>query len=125
MIGNTSKLEKGGFYFTPLREMNSMIISGAIVYSEKYAKIAAKYLDGKVDYVLVDAEKKISPKINGKPSNIERRVREILKKSKMWIYKGNDLTVDAIDIFLTNLLQKEFEVLEEKNFDYWSWKYWF
>lgn len=106
MIGNTSKMEKGGFYFTPLREMNSMIISGVIVYSEKYAKIAAKYLDGKVDYVLVDAEKKISPKINGKPSNIERRVREILKKSKMWIYKGNDLTVDAIDIFLTNLLQK-------------------
>ena len=43
--------------------MNSMILAGTIVYSEKYAKTAAKYLDGKVDYVLVDAEKKIHQKI--------------------------------------------------------------
>ena len=42
-----------------------MILAGIIVYSEKYAKTAAKYLDGKVDYVLVDAEKKIPPKKNG------------------------------------------------------------
>ena len=30
------------------------------------------------------------------------------------IFKGNDLTVDAVDIFLTNLLKKELEGLEEK-----------
>ncbi len=106
MIGNTSKSEKKDFYFTPVRDMNSIILAGVIVYSEKYAKIAAKYLDGKVDYILVDAEKKIPPKNDGRPSNIERRVREILKKSKMWIFKGNDLTVDAVDIFLTNLLKE-------------------
>ena len=34
-----------------------MILSGIITYSESYAKIASKYLDGKVDYVLVDSEK--------------------------------------------------------------------
>ena len=50
---------------------------------------------------MVDAEKKIKPKNNKTPGNIERRVRESVKKSKMLIYKGNDLTVDAIDLFLT------------------------
>ena len=74
-----------------------MVVSGIIVYSETYAKKAAKYLDGKVDYILVDAEKRFHLK-NGDPSNIERRVKEVLKNS-MWVYKGNDLTVDAVDIF--------------------------
>ena len=63
MIGNTSKSEKNEFYFTPLRDTKSMVVSGIIVYSETYAKKAAKYLDGKVDYILVDAEKKIPPKM--------------------------------------------------------------
>lgn len=107
MIGNTAKLEKKNFYFTPIRITEKMVLSGLIVYSESYAKIAAKYIDGKVDYVLVDAEKKIPPKKSGKPSNIERRVREILKKSKLWTYKGNDLTVDAVDILLTFLMKKD------------------
>ncbi len=107
MIGNTSKIEKSKFYFTPIRVTKEMVLSGLIVYSEKYAKIAAKYLDGKVDYVLVDAEKKIPAKKNGNPSNIERRVREIVKKTNMWVYKGNDLTVDAVDILLTNLLKND------------------
>ncbi len=102
MIGNTSKSEKNNFYFTPIRNTKSMVVSGIIVYSETYAKKAAKYLDGKVDYILVDSEKKIPPKQNGDPSNIERRVKEVLKKTPMWVYKGNDLTVDAVDIFLTN-----------------------
>ena len=44
----------------------------------------------------------------------------------MWILKGNDLTVDAVDIFLTNLLKKkELEGSEEKNFNYRCGKYWF
>lgn len=107
MIGNTTKFEKKNFYFTPIRVTEKMVLSGLIVYSEVYAKLAAKYIDGKVDYVLVDAEKKIPPKKNGKPSNIERRVKEILKKSKLWEYKGNDLTVDAVDILLTFLMKKD------------------
>ena len=107
MIGNTTKPEKKKFYFTPIRVTEKMVLSGLIVYSEVYAKLAAKYIDGKVDYVLVDAEKKIPPKKDGNPSNIERRVKEVLKKSKLWAYKGNDLTVDAVDILLTFLMKKD------------------
>ena len=50
---------------------------------------------------MVDAEKKILPKSQEIPGNIERRVRENIKNSKLLIYKGNDLTVDSIDLFLT------------------------
>ncbi len=107
IIGNTTNLEKNKFYFTPIRVTEKMVLSGLIVYSEVYAKLAAKYIDGKVDYVLVDAEKKIPPQKNGIPSNIERRVREILRKSKLWAYKGNDLTVDAVDILLTFLMKED------------------
>ena len=107
IIGNTTKLEKKKFYFTPIRVTEKMVLSGIIVYSEVYAKLAAKYIDGKVDYVLVDAEKKIPPKNDGRPSNIERRVKEILKKSKLWAYKGNDLTVDAVDILVTFLMKED------------------
>lgn len=108
VIGNTSKVEKkSNFYFTPIRTTEKMTLSGIVVYSEIYAKAAAKYVDGKVDYVLVDAEKKIPPNKDSKPSNIERRVKEILAKSKIWSFKGNDLTVDAVDILLTFLMKKD------------------
>lgn len=108
IIGNTSKKEKEKkFFFTPLRTTDKMVFSGIIVFSEIYAKLAARYLDGKVKYILVDAEKKLPPKKNGKPSNIERRVKEIVKKSKLWFYKGNDLTVDAVDILLTFLMKND------------------
>ena len=111
-IGNTSKIDNKNYYFSPLRDTEKIVFSGIVLYSEHLAKIVAKYVDGKVDYVLVDAEKKISPKINRianywEPANIERRVREILKISKLWIYKGNDLAVDAVDILITFLTNND------------------
>ena len=111
-IGNTSKIDNKNYYFTPIRETEKIITSGVVLYSENLAKKVAKFVDGKVDYVLVDAEKKISPKKDRssdiwKPANIERRVREVLKKSKLWIYKGNDLAVDAVDILISFLTKSD------------------
>ena len=100
-IGNTVKEDLKEYYFTPTRVHKDIIIFGIIVFNDKYAKMSSKFLDGKVDYIMVDAEKKIKPKKDDIPGNIERRVRESVKKSKILIYKGNDLTVDAIDLFLT------------------------
>ena len=108
IIGNTSKIEtKDEYFFTPIRTTEKMVFTGIIVFSERYAKMAAQYIDGKVNYIIVDAEKKIPPKKNGKPSNIERRVKEIIKKTKLWFFKGNDLTVDAVDILLTFLMKND------------------
>ncbi|MFA5156132.1 MAG: NAD(P)-binding domain-containing protein [Candidatus Omnitrophota bacterium] len=104
-IGNTAKIENNDLYFTPLREIHNMSIAGVIVYSEKQAIDIAREADGKVDYILVDAEKKIPECMSrlGTPANVERAVRETVKKSSLWVYKGNDLAVEALDGLLAYL----------------------
>ena len=104
-IGNTAKKSEEGLYFTPIRNSILMVLGGIIVYSESQAIEIAKALDGKVDYILVDAEKKIPAEMSllGEPANVERAVRESIKESRLWIYKGNDLSVEAVDTLLTEL----------------------
>lgn len=104
-IGNTTKIDNEGLFFTPIRNTSIMVVAGVIVYSIRQAVDVSEIVDGKVDYVLVDAEKKISDKmsLSGNSANVERSVREVIAKSVLWIYKGNDIAVDAIDSFLTYL----------------------
>ena len=99
-LGNTKKKESKTFYFTPVRENPSFIFFGAIVYDDNIAKKILKNLDGKVDIILVDIEKKIQSKNKslGLP-NIERTAKDCVKKSKLYIYKANDLTVNSTEIF--------------------------
>ncbi len=106
-IGNTAKIDHYGLYCTPLRETTIMVTAGAIVYSEEQAIDIARIVDGKVDYILVDAEKKIPNERDPQElANIERAVRENTKNSTLWIYKGNDLCVDAVDGLLAQLTKK-------------------
>ena len=107
IIGNTAKFEKAGYYFTPIRVTEKLVSVGIIIFRENLAKIITKIVDGKVDYIFADAEKKILSKKSGNPSNIERRVKENIKKSKLLIYKGNDLTVDSIDLFLSHYFKND------------------
>lgn len=107
LIGNTAKLEKGNYYFTPPRITEKLVIFGVIVFNESIVIEACKYLDNKADYIFVDVEKKIFPKKNGAPGNIERRVRENIKNSKIYVYKGNDLTVDAVNLLITQIYNKD------------------
>ena len=100
-IGNTTKIDTEDYYLIPHRIFKNTIVFGIVVFKDKFAKLSTRLLDGKVDYIMVDAEKKILPKSQEIPGNIERRVRENIKNSKLLIYKGNDLTVDSIDLFLT------------------------
>ncbi|MFH1581712.1 MAG: NAD(P)-binding domain-containing protein [Pseudomonadota bacterium] len=104
-IGNTAKIDQSGLYFTPIRNTSIMIVGGVIVYSEEQAIDIVKAIDGKVAYILVDAEKKIPNEeaVSGDLANVERAVRENITKSKLWIYKGNDLSVKAVDGLLTQL----------------------
>ena len=107
LIGNTIKVEGGDYYFTPLRITNKLIVFGIVVFKENIAIQAAKYLDNKVDLIFVDSEKKIFPKKNGAPGNIERRVRENIIKSKIFSYKGNDLTVDSVNLLIDEYFNKD------------------
>ena len=83
LIGNTAKIECNNFYFTPVRNYDQMIVAGIVVYKESIAKKIAKKIDGLVDYIFVDAEKKISDShsLSGEPGNIERAVKEVVQKS--------------------------------------------
>ena len=107
LVGNTIKIDKGSYYFTPPRVTEKLVVFGIIVFKESIAIEACKFLDGKVDIIFADAEKKIFPKKNGAPGNIERRVREEIKKSQIYIYKGNDLTVDSVDLIIRHYFNKD------------------
>lgn len=102
-IGNTSKINNNSSYLTPIREFKSFIVMGANIYSEIEAIKLTRIIDQHVYCIFVDCEKKI-PKnisISGLLSNIERRVKEELKNAKIFLYKGNDLTVESADNFLS------------------------
>ena len=107
LIGNTIKIDKGNYYFTPPRVTDKLVVFGIIVFKESIVIDACRFLDGKVDIIFADAEKKISPKKNGAPGNIERRVREEIKDSQIYIYKGNDLTVDSVDLIISQYFNKD------------------
>ena len=106
-IGNTVKIDQKGFYFMPIRETNIIVTSGTVVCDEKSAIEIAETIDGNVDYVLVDVEKKIPSNNPNELANIEKVVREKIIKSKIWVYKANDITVDAIDLLLVQLTKND------------------
>lgn len=105
-IGNTRKINDTGLYFSPLRRTSRLIAGSAIVYVVSQAVAVARAVDGRVDYVLVDTEKKISTELYGADNvgNVERAVRETVKKSRVLTYKGNDLTVDSIENLIVQIL---------------------
>jgi hypothetical protein len=106
-IGNTRKITSSGYFYTPIRVTEKLVAGSVIVYSVDQAREIIKYIDGKVDFILVDSEKKISNKFYSQDiGNIEREVRDSTKKSEVITYKGNDMTVDSIDIILEQLFTK-------------------
>jgi hypothetical protein len=114
VIGNTAKFDDKGYYFTPIRVSERLVSFGIILFKEELAKKITKLLDGKINFIFVDAEKKTFFKSNNVPSNIERRVKENIKKSTLLVFKGNDLTVDAIDLFLTHYYKNDLRGLGGK-----------
>lgn len=105
-IGNTRKVNDTGIYFSPIRKTSRLIAGSVIVYDINQSVAVARAVDGKVDYVLVDTEKKISTQLHDSNNvgNVERAVRETVKKSRVHTYKGNDLTVDSIERMIEKVL---------------------
>ncbi len=109
VIGNTSDIfDSGRFYEIPIRETLELIYGGVIVRDEETATAVAGLVDGNVEYVFVDDEKKIRKIYYGKNDvgNIEQAVRCVVKKSKLLTYKGNDLAVEATDMLLANIVSE-------------------
>tara|TARA_B100000787_G_scaffold166712_1_gene152347 strand:+ start:2648 stop:3670 length:1023 start_codon:yes stop_codon:yes gene_type:complete len=106
-LGNTTKVEKSSFYISDLRENNKFIFASVIIYDDLSAKKISKIIDGKVDYILVDTEKKVLSKDKKKIVNLEKNVKATVTKSEIFTYKGNDLTVDSADTFINNYFIKD------------------
>jgi len=104
-IGNTRKLNNAELYFSPIRNTRQLVAGSVIVYSAEQAATIAQQIDGKVDYVLIDTEKKISSTFGDQCfENPERWIREVVHHSKVLTYKGNDLTVDSIESLIVQIL---------------------
>ena len=58
-ISSVSSNDKINPYTTPLRLSGNKLIAGCIVGSQIEALIVAKYIENKIDYLLLDVEKKI------------------------------------------------------------------
>lgn len=101
-IGNTTKKIDLDYFFTPIRNTSFCVCGSVIIDRVLIADEIAAAIDGKVDYIFVDTEKKISPERYGEndAGNVERTIRKTVTHSKIFAYKGNDLIVDAIDTFL-------------------------
>ena len=106
-LGNTVKRENSNFYVTAIRENQKFIYAGAIIFSNFSAKKIAEIIDGKVDFLLIDTEKKAISNKTQPIINIEKSIKEAIKKTKIFTYKGNDLTVQAAETFINNYFLKD------------------
>ncbi|MDC3106053.1 NAD(P)-binding domain-containing protein [Gammaproteobacteria bacterium] len=118
-IASTSKQETEPF-LSPVREFEKFNIFGCVLFSQSTLLDLLAEIDGIVDVVLVDAEKKIPLKLGDENPLREKDARTIgffetgnfakvcltkIKKSRVFEYKPNDITVDAAWMFLSQKLQ--------------------
>ncbi len=120
-------------YLTPMRHIVHGFIGGSVVFSQTQAILLSRYIDGLVDQILVDAEKKIgislginlkvldsfglkligdkeNARVHIEMGNLSAACALYIKKSDFHEYKPNDLTVEAVWQTLT----RKYRVLSGK-----------
>ncbi len=105
VLGNTRVKDDKTFYWTPFRRSKNFVSTGIVIFSEDEARIILQEIDGHVDYIFVDCEKKSKNSNAIGLFNLERLSYEIISKSKLKFYKGNDLTTDALDKTVLSILK--------------------
>jgi len=118
-ISTTKKNKRNRPYLTPVRHVEHGILFGVVVYSQIQALIAGKAVDGKVEIILIDAEKKIDIQfkndnqvadhfgidLSGENNfayvgvelgNLSAACKKYIQESRVVEYKPNDLTVEAV-----------------------------
>ena len=113
-VGNTRVPDSSSYYITPIRFIDDLLISGIVLFSETEGSVVFNLLDGNVDFIFVDCEKKSKNSQRGF-FNLERLSVELIVKSKLFFYKGNDLTVDSIDSFIFQFYKSSKQLLGGKN----------
>lgn len=111
-ISSTAKQEKS-YYLTPIRICKDFALSGCIIFDQKSLSILLKKIDGSVNIILADSERIIpfdskklcyddneeSSQLNG--TTISSICFQNTKKSKIFEFKPNDLTVNSTWSFLS------------------------
>jgi hypothetical protein len=105
VLGNTRVKDNQMFYWTPVRRSKNFVSIGIVIFSEEEARIVLEEIDGNVDYIFVDCEKKSKNSNAIGLFNLERLSHEIICKSILKFYKGNDLTTDALDKTILSILK--------------------
>ena len=118
-ISTTAKYEENS-YMTPVRDCKDFILTGCIIFDQDVVPKILEVIDGFVDIILVDSEKKLPIGINNNLKNglerqqtvgyvetgsVSRISVEFIKKSKVFEFKPNDLTVNAAWVFLSQRLK--------------------
>lgn len=122
-IATTSKQESEP-YLTPIRESDFFLVCGCVIFDQSILMEIIKIIDGEVDYIFVDSEKKIPLRVQNnlddiddeeyhqtntcgfiETGNLSKISFQQIKKSKIFEYKPNDITVNATWSFLSQRLK--------------------
>jgi hypothetical protein len=95
-LANTANVTDPAMSFAANRETTDVICGNILVSSPEDAVEVAKYVDGKVKVILLDVERK-----KFKEKHYEEMVRNAMRKSEIITFKPNDLTVEALDSFIS------------------------
>jgi hypothetical protein len=117
-VASTAKQESEPF-LSPLREYDQFCVLGCVIFNQTSLVELLVAIDGLVDVVLVDAEKKIPIHLGAdtgldiadsrtigsfETGNFSKLCFTQIKKSLVFEYKPNDLTVNAAWMFLSQKL---------------------
>jgi hypothetical protein len=115
-ISTTAKQEESA-YLTPVRICKDFVLSGCIIFDQKDLSSLLGKIDGKVDIILSDSEKTIPFHANELNYELVKKSDQLgeatissicfqtIKKSKVFEFKPNDLTVNATWSFISHRLK--------------------
>lgn len=101
VIENTAGVKDKNVFFPPIRYAPNVVSGVANICTIEQAKKIVKSVDGIIETILVDVEKKIEGL-----EEIEETVKKEAIKSKVLTVKLNDMTVEAVDALIAQLVDK-------------------
>ncbi len=113
---STSAKQEQNPYLTPVRVCKDFVLGGCVIFDQKYLSSLLKSIDGAVDIILSDSEKMIPKDVRKLNSGVINRLDQleevrisnvsfqVIKKSHVFEYKPNDLTINSAWSFLSQQL---------------------
>jgi hypothetical protein len=96
-ISTTANINNPPVFIGSIRETETTIAGNIIIRDASILKDLVSCFDGVVSYFLVDCE------IKNEVKNLESLILEEAKKSKVFVYKPNDFTVESLDVLLAGI----------------------